>query len=117
MITEEEYKAACAQRDSAAKVIQAYGKQSMENFRTRWDEFLGGKPFTDEDLRYSAEVRCRCGAGLAYPKNCGPWHMWTCSVVLKGKPKDCTHDELPFSGYEIKSEDQPSANGATTRPQ
>ncbi len=73
--------------------------------------------FSDSDLIYSAGARCdKCGAGLAYPKDCGPWHQWTCSNVLKGIGTDNGHGAYPFSFYEIKSENQPSAQGNTTRP-
>ncbi len=93
--------------------------------------------FTDDQLTYSAHTRCACGAGLAYPKNptvrqikewLGPkhpftmWDYWDCSDILKGtamqkgQPGSKTHsDKYPFAFYEIKSENQPSANGATTR--
>lgn len=92
--------------------------------------------FTDEQLRYAAYSRCPCGAGLAYPKDPtvrqfkewmddSPfllWDHWDCSDILTGRaiPNDqdgskmhC--DKYPFAFYEIKSEDQPSVNGATTR--
>lgn len=76
--------------------------------------------FTDDELRYAAGARCRCGAGLAYVKNSNPFSgYWDCSDILTGRAKDkeVQHDApLPFIFYEIKSEDQPSANGATTRP-
>lgn len=85
------------------------------------------KKLTEKDLRYSAYSRCDCGAGLAYPKD--PKYFkylmdghWDCSDIWLGRAipegeegavKHC--GELPFAFYEIKSEDQPSANGATTR--
>lgn len=81
--------------------------------------------YTDDELRYAAYARCECGAGIAYPKgrdfrdvNC-----WDCSDILTGraleKDPECkiVHTgPLPFAFYEIKSEDQPSVRGATTRP-
>lgn len=84
------------------------------------------KPLRDEDLIYAAAARCPCGAGLAYRRNAGPFGdkaHWDCSDILTGRaipsgqPGAKTHtDRLPFAFYEIKSERQPSANGATTRP-
>lgn len=81
-------------------------------------------------LRYAATVRCPCGAGLAYDPRAdgegtpfrGP-SAWDCSAILlgeaipSGQPGAVEHtDQLPFAFYEIKSEDQPSAKGRTTRP-
>lgn len=85
-------------------------------------------------LTYAATTRCPCGAGLAYPTD-GPgdpdsplnWPFngyWDCSAILlgeaieSGQEKSVQHTaQLPFSFYEIKSENQPSAEGATTRPE
>jgi hypothetical protein len=71
----------------------------------------------DEDLVYAAYSRCGCGAGLAYHKYIGIHGFWACSDVLCGRtPPDATHSVcLPFHSYAVKSEGQPSANGATTR--
>lgn len=85
-----------------------------------------------ERLIFAAAARCHCGAGLAYdpasdgePPFKGP-SKWECSDILlfktyeeerKAGVKAATHDEgFPFAFYEIKSENQPSARGATTRP-
>lgn len=78
-----------------------------------------GQVFTSEELKYAAHSRCHCGAGLAYPKDMGIHGWWDCSAILTGTADDTVKHEarLPFAFYEIKSEDQPSANGATTRPQ
>lgn len=80
-----------------------------------------------KSLTYSATARCPCGAGMAY----GPMTYdndstfkkpyngyWDCSAILDGTAdKNVKHEaKLPFSFYEIKSEDQPSAKGRTTRP-
>lgn len=53
----------------------------------------------------------------------GMWDHWDCSDILtaravpNGQPGSRLHtDWLPFAFYEIKSENQPSAHGATTRP-
>lgn len=92
------------------------------------------------ELIYAAFSRCPCGAGMAYPKNgdypahanrgdAGPFNWpfggwWDCSAILlgeaveKGQPGSVEHTAvLPFAFYEIKSENQPSAKGATTRPE
>lgn len=88
--------------------------------------------WTDADLRYAATARCQCGAGLAYaPKDPGDPRLpfkgpsaWDCSDILtgraveKGQPGSVQHSDIyPFAFYEIKSEDQPSAEGRTTRPE
>jgi hypothetical protein len=80
-----------------------------------------GKPFTDDELRYAARSRCSgCKAGLAYPLGIGIQGAWYCSDWLTGRNDARTtgkHDQFPFTFYEIKSETQPSAHGATTRPE
>lgn len=96
------------------------------------------------DLRYSEKARCPCGAGLAYPFEPVDIHgSWTCSRVLLGevmldeakseahrkdhppnflRPSEAVdeagvvHIACPFVTFEINSEDQPSAQGRTTRP-
>ena len=75
--------------------------------------------FSPDELRYAATSRCKCGAGMAYPKNSSPRGSWYCSAILTGQAeRGSSHDSsFPFAFYEIKSEDQPSANGKTTRPQ
>lgn len=118
MITEERYKEAVVSRDAAEKIIHEYNKQGIETFKERWRRFdEDHEAFTDEDLIYAATSRSeKCKAGLAHPKDCGPFHQWTCSNVLKNIGNDDGHQAYPFSMYEIKGENQPSANGATTRP-
>lgn len=79
---------------------------------------------TPDDLVYAATTRCLCGAGMAYEKNSDPFKgYWDCSAILlgeatpSGEPGSVKHESrLPFVFYEIKGENQPSANGATTRP-
>ena len=77
-------------------------------------------------LVYAAHSRCPCGAGLAYDP-CfedeksvfkGPLSgYWDCSAVLLNKAEvNVKHTaQLPFAFYEVLSEQQPSARGATTR--
>lgn len=87
------------------------------------------QPLADR-LIYAAYNRCPCGAGLAYDpaeKEDGVFLYgnghWDCSAILLGNaiPKDqpgsVQHTgRFPFTFYSIKSEGQPSAHGATTRP-
>jgi hypothetical protein len=72
---------------------------------------------TKKDLVYAATARCPCGAGLAYPTNSDPHGYWDCSAIwLDEADESVTHTaQLPFTFYKVKSEVQPSANGATTR--
>ena len=83
----------------------------------------GKDKFELDELRFAATSRCECGAGMAYPKNVGVRGSWDCSDILLGRAIHTGQEgakihsgELPFAFYEIKSEDQPSANGQTTRP-
>lgn len=80
-----------------------------------------------ERLVFAASARCPCGHGLAYdpcfedPNSVFKGSLsgyWDCSAILLGTAdKTLKHtDKLPFAFYEIRSEGQPSANGATTRP-
>jgi hypothetical protein len=93
--------------------------------------------FTDDQLTYAAHSRCQCGAGLAYPSKAASirqlkqwqpdsvfvmWDHWDCSDILTGRAipmgesgSKMHSGQLPFAFYEIKSENQPSVNGATTR--
>jgi len=80
--------------------------------------------FTIDELVFSAEARCICGAGLAYPDNSGIQGSWYCADILLGKalPKSNSDSKqhsgaYPFSFYNIKSEGQPSAESKTTRPE
>lgn len=70
-------------------------------------------------LVYAATIRCPCGAGLAYRPGRGVEGYWDCSKILLGTadPETQHTAQLPFAFYEIKSENQPSARGASTRPQ
>lgn len=85
---------------------------------------LEAKPIT-ERLVYAAYKRCPCGAGLAYDPagedTDSPFHgpsSWDCSAIILGTADNTVQHtgKLPFAFYEIKSENQPSAGGATTRP-
>jgi len=98
---------------SEAEAVQARAK--MLGKRGPTEQYPG---FTEEELRYSAAARCKCGAGYAYPKKCGGGGQWDCSALLKGEAAHgSSHSaSLPFMFYEVKSEEQPSAYGTTTRP-
>ena len=83
------------------------------------------KPFKRKQLLFAAYARCPgCKAGLAYHPGIGMRGYWDCSRVLTGEadPSEVDaegypiHRQYPFMFYEVKSEDQPSARGATTRP-
>ena len=77
-----------------------------------------GDTFKAHELLFSAYSRCQCGAGLAYPKNImDPLHYWQCADMLMGEAiiPEGHSSMLPFTMYEILSESQPSAEGATTR--
>lgn len=81
----------------------------------------GSRKFTNEELVYTAIGRCVCEHGLAYPKNSSPRGNWICGALLLSgeRSKDVLQNHspaYPFPMYSIKSEQQPSANGATTRP-
>lgn len=77
----------------------------------------GEGDFNDDELIFAAYTNCPCGHGMSYPKTVGIKGSWYCSAILMGiADKDVLHEPaLPFSFYDIKSEDQPSSNGATTR--
>ena len=114
MITKEQFEAAKLQRDEAQSTIDTYCREQAEAFEKRMKD---DPIFTDDELRYAAVDLCPCGHGMAYPKGCGIHHYWDCSAILKGiaDPNVEHAARLPFVFYSLKSEDQPSANGRTTR--
>lgn len=119
MTTEQEYKDAVAAKERAQTTINEFHRQQDDSANARWERFdKNHEAYTDEELIYSATSRCeKCKSGLAYPKNCpSNARQWTCSSVLKNIGTDKGHGAYPFSFYEIKSENQPSAQGQTTRP-
>jgi hypothetical protein len=110
MITEEQYNNALQTIKDCEQITQQYHKEKWEAFENR----LKDNPiFTDDELHYSRHTLCPCGHGLAYPKNCGPFHYWDCSAILKGiANKNVEHTgRLPFTTYDIKGERE----GETTR--
>jgi len=103
MITEEQYKEAIKIKEEAQKTINKY----CIEINDRFEERMKTNPiFNKDELIFSAFQRCPCGAGLAYPKNCGFNHYWDCSDILMGKQDNQVKHTgiLPFSTYEIKSE-------------
>lgn len=74
--------------------------------------------FELSELVFAAFSKCKCGHGLAYPTNIGIHGGWHCSEILLGNASftDLHVRAMPFSMYEIKSENQPSAKGHTTMP-
>lgn len=111
MITREQFDAACRQKSEAETVINQYCAQLEDQFDAR---LASGKPFTDDELIYSASVLCPCGYGMAYPRDCGPNHYWDCAGILKGiADTNVKHtDRLPFIFWDIKDE---SEHRGTTR--
>lgn len=99
---------------------------------------MSGEPefFKGEELIYAERSRCECGAGMAYPRDhAREFGRWVCSKILKGEVEidpdtwegppaifkrtalgsdGMRHGQLPFHGYEVRSELQPGAG--TTRP-
>jgi len=97
----------------------------MNKVKFESERMHSGK-LTPADLVYAAHSRCPCGAGLAHVLNpvqgTEEW-AWDCSAILTGtaiptgEQGTVQHTaRLPFAFYEVKSENQPSAGGATTRP-
>lgn len=116
---------AIAVADRLAAYVEKHRKAAREaqaaEFAKRWEAFAKGeKVFLDEELRYSATSLCQCGHGLAYPKNvpfgAPEGRAWYCSAALKGIADAGEHDgPFPFTFWQVKSEDDGSAYGHTTR--
>lgn len=105
---------------NAARQKEAEARETFNKAREARTEELEATPLPDR-LSYAAYARCPCGAGMAYdklvPQKCLHDGHWDCSAIILGTANpDVQHTaKLPFMFYEIKGEDQPSANGATTR--
>lgn len=129
MATAEKLLAEADALDAQAQALRTKASEARRN------ELLA-KPL-NERLIYAAYDRCACGAGMAYDpaakgdansplmlERQGP-KQWECSDILRfntygahqqREVKAAEHTApLPFAFYEVKSENQPSANGATTR--
>lgn len=102
--------------DTATALAELQARRAVERPAAR-KSFEEKKTYAASELIFAAFSRCPCGAGLAYPEGIGPHGSWDCSAILMGTASKEEHtDRLPFTFYEVKSERQPSANGATTRP-
>jgi hypothetical protein len=112
--------------EAEAKRHEAQASELRKQARDIHNAELKAKPVADR-LVYAAYSRCPCGAGLAYDpcfedENSvfvGPLSgCWDCSAIMLGVANpDVKHTaKLPFAFYEVLSEGQPAANGATTRP-
>jgi hypothetical protein len=71
-------------------------------------------------LVFSAKDRCECGAGLAYERR-ATQPIWDCSAILLGDAllageRGAINHRTPCGYYEIVSERNIAADGATTRP-
>lgn len=122
---------AAAKLDEQADALEAKAKALRDRAAELQDAATAARPIFDRMI-YSAAARCACGAGLAYDpaeKGDGPFKgpsAWKCGDIIRFDilsaeeqvaVKAATHDRgFPFAFYEIKSENQPSANGQTTRP-
>ena len=103
-----------------ADAMEAQAREKRRQASELRKAALLATPLRDR-LVYAASARCPCGAGLAYDpagESGRPHGYWECSAILLGTAdKAVKHEaQLPFAFYEIKSERQPSAHGATTRP-
>jgi len=84
-------------------------------------EELRAIPIFDR-LVFAAVDRCRCGAGMAYDPAGDSGKpitgYWACSKILLGEAwaGEAHHRYYPFTAFELRSEHQPTAKGATTRP-
>jgi hypothetical protein len=72
-------------------------------------------------LVYAAHDRCECGAGFAYDGNSERDAHWDCSSILLGDAliageHGAAAHSLPCEYFDLVSERQPGAMGATTRP-
>lgn len=118
--TDEELRAAIDAGKAAEQELSRRARVQAEAIDERVKRTRRADPtaaFREDELRFAAYDRCACGAGMAYPIGCSPHNAWHCSAILRGTAsRDAVHSApLPFAFYEIKSEDQPSAYGATTR--
>lgn len=112
--------------NAKAAALEAEAAELRKQAREAWTQEQLMKAVADR-IVYAATSRCPCGAGLAYDPVAedkgsvfnGPLSgYWDCSAIILGTAdKGVQHSaRLPFAFYSIKSEGQPSANGATTRP-
>ncbi len=118
--TDKELRAVVDAGSAAARELSRRTNERAEAVGERVKRTQRADPtaaFRADELIFAAYERCACGAGMAYPIGCGVHDDWHCSAILRGTAsREMAHSApLPFSLYEVKSESQPSANGATTR--
>ena len=118
--TDDELRAAQTAGEAATQELSRRARAQSEAISERVKRTRRADPsaaFSAAELIFAAYERCVCGAGMAYPIGCSPHDAWHCSAILRGiASRERAHSSpMPFSFYEIKSENQPSANGATTR--
>lgn len=118
--TDDALRAAVADGERAQAELSARRARAAAAVSARIDRVIAGDStaaFALHELRFAAYSRCECGAGLAYPLGMSAPGAWHCSAILRGTAsRAIPHTPaLPFAFYELKSEGQPSANGATTR--
>lgn len=132
-----EFNAAERRLIAKADQLEAGAKALREDAYERRRQRDCSRPL-EERLIYAAVTRCRCGHGYAYDpagevtndKSDSPLrrpNAWECAGILRhlaaeleepeaARVKEAEHDgALPFAFWELKSENQPSANGRTTR--
>lgn len=108
-------------------------REQVKKLEQQETEIIANRQTTFKDgLIYAATARCAyCRTGLFYPEKqrFEPGSMaedlrqcWVCLPVYaaalandRAFPYD-SHTVYPFNFWEVKSENQPSANGASTRP-
>jgi hypothetical protein len=72
-------------------------------------------------LVFSAKERCECGAGLAYDRKASH-PVWDCSAILLGDAlleageRGVANHRSQCAFYDVMSERNRAADGATTRP-
>lgn len=73
-------------------------------------------------LVYSARERCACGAGFAYDSRNLRRADWDCSAIILGDAlfsageRGAVDHSAPCQYFDLVSERQPAAMGASTRP-
>lgn len=108
-----------------ADALEAKAKALREEAFAKRDARDLKRPAIDR-LVFAASSRCCCGHGMAYDPtgvlgaDDGPFKrpsQWDCSAILLGiaDPVHYHDAPMPFAFYEVKSENQPSAGGHTTR--
>jgi len=108
--------------EQAENIRNARANRAREAERKVDARLVGGPGFTPAELVYASHTRCRCGAGMAYPKGIGGRGMWQCSSVLERSPseraakgRDLHTEAMPFVFWSVHAE-RNDGTGPTTRP-